>query len=83
MDLMGSGGFGGEVQEEKSEAITVLAINPPYTPSTAELKELEAIKLGDLVMEKRHSGKKLRVRRREAVVELKGRSWTVVEDLEG
>lgn len=82
MDLMGSGGFGGEPQEEKSEAITVLAINPPYTPSTVESKDLEAIKLGDLVMEKRHSGKKLRVRRREAVVELRGRSWTVVEDIE-
>jgi len=84
MDLMGGGGgFGGGEPEEKSEAITVLAINPPYTPSTAELAELEAIKLGDLLMEKRHEGKKLRVRRREAVVELKGRSWTVVEDAEG
>jgi tetratricopeptide (TPR) repeat protein len=88
MDLMGSGGFGGGgfgggEQEEKSEAITVLSINPPYTPSTAELGELEAMKLGDLVMEKRHEGKKLRVRRREAVVELKGRSWSVVEDVGG
>jgi tetratricopeptide (TPR) repeat protein len=83
MDLMGGGGFGGEEPEEKSEAITVLAINPPYKPSTSELSGLEAIKLGDLVMEKRHEGKKLRVRRREAVVELKGRSWSVVEDIEG
>jgi hypothetical protein len=83
MDLMGGGGFGGGEPEEKSEAITVLAINPPYKPSTAELSGLEGIRLGDLVMEKRHEGKKLRVRRREAVVELKGRSWTVVEDVEG
>jgi tetratricopeptide (TPR) repeat protein len=83
MDLMGGGGFGGGEPEERSEAITVLAINPPYKPSTSDLSGLEAIKLGDLVMEKRHEGKKLRVRRREAVVELKGRSWSVVEDIEG
>jgi tetratricopeptide (TPR) repeat protein len=83
MDLMGGGGFGGGEPEEKSEAITVLTINPPYKPSTAELSGLEGIKLGDLVMEKRHEGKKLRVRRSEAVVELKGRSWSVVEDAEG
>ncbi|KAM0700092.1 hypothetical protein Q7P36_000304 [Cladosporium allicinum] len=83
MDLMGGGGFGGGEPEERSEAITVLAINPPYKPSTSDLSGLEAIKLGDLVMEKRHEGKKLRVHRREAVVELKGRSWSVVEDIEG
>ena len=86
MDLMGNGGGlgGGAAEpEERSEAITVLAINTPYTPSTAELGELEAMKLGELVMETRHEGRKLRVRRREAVVELKARSWTVVEDVGG
>ena len=46
MDIMGGGGFGGGEPEERSEAITVLAINPPYKPSTAELSGLEGIKLG-------------------------------------
>jgi len=85
MDLMGNGGGlgGGAPEEEKSEAITVLAIQEPYAPSTAELEGLEAVRLGDLVRERRHLGKKLRVRRREAVVELKARSWSVVEDVVG
>lgn len=84
MDLMGSGGgFGEEPEEDKSEGITVLAINNPYLPSTAEVGELEVMKLGDLLMETRHAGKKLRVRRREAVIELKARSWTVVKDVDG
>lgn len=73
MELMGGGA-------EKSEGITVLAIDKPYSPSTASLDELEPIKLSELKMETHHKERKLAVKRNDAVVEQKAHSWTVVEE---
>jgi tetratricopeptide (TPR) repeat protein len=75
MDLMGGGGGG-----EKSEGITVLPIEKPYLPSTAPLDELTPMKLSELKMETHHTGRKLAVIRKEAVVEQKAHTWTMVEE---
>lgn len=75
MDLMGGGGGA-----EKSEGITVIPIEKPYLPSTASLEELTPMKLSELKMETHHKGRKLAVRRKEAVVEQKAHTWTMVEE---
>ncbi|KAM0705275.1 hypothetical protein Q7P35_008065 [Cladosporium inversicolor] len=75
MDLMGGGGGA-----EKSEGITVIPIEKPYLPSTASLEELTPMKLSELTMETHHKGRKLAVRRKEAVVEQKAHTWTMIEE---
>jgi tetratricopeptide (TPR) repeat protein len=74
MDLMGGGGG------QESEGITVLPIEKPYLPSTASLDELTSMRLSELKMETHHKGRKLSVRRKEAVVEQKAHTWTAVEE---
>lgn len=74
MELMGGG------SAAQSEGITVLSIEKPYTPSTASLEELTPMKLSELKMETHHKGRKLSVRRKEAVVEQKAHTWTAVEE---
>ncbi|KAM5474468.1 hypothetical protein MauCBS54593_002043 [Microsporum audouinii] len=67
-------------KENSQETMPAYAVGCPYLPCTANLVDLEPMKLLDLRMETHHRGKVISLRRISPVVRLKTSSWTVVRE---
>ncbi|KAF2017267.1 SET domain-containing protein [Aaosphaeria arxii CBS 175.79] len=66
----------------RGAAVPALAVGQPYPPCVIPLRELELMKIKDLVLDTHHRGRRLKVKRASPVVTLTARSWTMVQDVE-
>lgn len=79
-DLTGESQAEQTVQQGQPDSMVVVGVGSPHPPCAASLLDLQPMKLSELQMETHHRGRVLSVRRAADVVQLKARSWTVVEE---
>ncbi|KAM5370230.1 hypothetical protein ACJZ2D_008633 [Fusarium nematophilum] len=65
--------------KKSKETMVAYAVGNPYPPCTANLGDLEPMKLSELRVETHHRGRVLFLRRVSPVVELEACSWAVVQ----
>ncbi|KAF3492328.1 TPR domain-containing protein [Arthroderma uncinatum] len=72
-------GLGTAPKDNSQETMPAYAVGCPYSPCTADLADLEPMKLSDLRMETHHRGRVISLRRISPVVKLKTSCWAVVQ----
>ncbi|KAL6407529.1 TPR domain-containing protein [Ilyonectria robusta] len=71
--------FGLGTLKKSQDTMVAYAVGRPYLPCTANLEDLQPMKLADLRMETHHLGRVLSLRRVSPVAELEASSWAVVQ----
>ncbi|KKY31772.1 putative tpr domain-containing protein [Diaporthe ampelina] len=75
----------------RGDTLPILTVGQPYAPCTTPTADLRPMRLADLRVETHHRGRKLMLERAagvggkglSAVVQLAGRSWALVQEVEG